>query len=108
MELKVFTNNKGNALYYMRSVRKKGKKNPTKEKVKFLGYEEDLKKLYDDPIAHFREEAKKLTSKEREEKRVNLSINLDEHFPLEEQDSSLTVIDDLASIGHLSFVSHLP
>ncbi|MGI6432405.1 MAG: IS1634 family transposase [Sphaerochaetaceae bacterium] len=101
MELKVFTNNKGNALYYMRSVRKKGKKNPTKEKVKFLGYEEDLKKLYDDPIAHFREEAKKLTSKEREEKRVNLSINLDEHFPLEEQDSSLTVIDDLASIGHL-------
>ncbi len=51
----------------MRSVRKKGKKNPTKEKVKFLGYEEDLKKLYDDPIEHFRAEAKKL-KQEREEK----------------------------------------
>lgn len=55
MELKVFSNKKGNALYYMRSVRKKGRKSPTKEKVEFLGYEEDLKKLYDDPIAHFRQ-----------------------------------------------------
>jgi len=48
MELKVFANKKGNALYYMRSVRKKGCKNPTKEKVEFLGYEDDLKKRYDD------------------------------------------------------------
>lgn len=102
MELKVFTNQKGKALYYMRSVRKKGKKNPTKEKVKFLGYEEDLKKLYDDPIEHFRAEAKKLKLKEREEKRVSISIDLDEHFPLEGiEESEGSVIDDLVSIGHL-------
>ena len=101
MELKVFTNKKGNALYYMRSVRKKGKKNPTKEKVKFLGYEADLKELYDDPIEHFRAEAEKLKIKEREEKRISLSIDLEEHFPLEAAGSEESVVDDLASIGHL-------
>ena len=36
MFLKVFTNKQGNALYYMRSVRKPGRKNPTSEKVEFL------------------------------------------------------------------------
>lgn len=101
MELKVFTNKKGNALYYMRSVRKKGKKNPTKEKVKFLGYEEDLKKLYEDPIEHFKAEAKRLKIKEREEKRVNLSIDLEEHFPIRQASEEEVVTDDLVSIGHL-------
>ena len=101
MELKVFTNKKGNALYYMRSVRKKGKKNPTKEKVKFLGYEADLKEFYDDPIEHFRAEAKKLKTKDLEEKRISLSINLEEHFPLEAAGSEESVVDDLVSLGHL-------
>jgi CMP-2-keto-3-deoxyoctulosonic acid synthetase len=77
MELKVFTNKKGNALYYMRSVRKKGKKNPTKEKVKFLGYEAYLKEFYDYHIEHFGGEAKKLRARDLEEKRICLSINLE-------------------------------
>ena len=101
MELKVFTNKKGKALYYMRSVRKRGKKNPTKEKVKFLGYEADLKEFYDDPIEHFKAEAKKLNSTDREEKRISLSINLEEHFPLETAESEHAVVDDLVSLGHL-------
>lgn len=105
MELKVFANKKGNALYYMKSVRKKGCKNPTKEKVAFLGYEEDLKKLYDDPIAHFREEAKKLTRSAKEQRKISLSIDLNEHFSPAESttgkkgDSPAT--DDLYTIGHL-------
>jgi transposase len=102
MELKVFANKKGNALYYMRSVRKKGSKNPTKEKVEFLGYEEDLKKLYEDPISHFREEAKKLTASAKGERKVSLSIDLDEHF--DESDggaASGPVSDDLHSMGQL-------
>src|SRR5690554_2026574 len=101
MELKVFTNKKGKALYYMRSVRKKGKKNPTKEKVKFLGYEADLKEFYDDPIEHFRAEAKKLRTKELEERRISLSINLEEHFPLGATGGEEAVVDDLVSLGHL-------
>lgn len=33
MELKVFTNKKGNALYYMRSVRKKDAKTPPRKRL---------------------------------------------------------------------------
>ena len=105
MELKVFANKKGNALYYMRSVRKKGCKNPTKEKVEFLGYEDDLKKRYDDPIAHFRTEAKKLTRSAKEERKVSLSIDLDEHFSSHEssalKNGDSAVTDELLSIGQL-------
>lgn len=105
MELKVFTNKKGNALYYMRSVRKKGCKNPTKGKVAFLGYEDELKKLYDDPIAHFREEAKKLTASQKEARKISLSIDLDEHFSPEGgtigPNGDTPVADELYSIGHL-------
>lgn len=104
MELKVFSNKKGKALYYMRSVRKKGRKNPTKEKVLFLGYEEELKKLYDDPIAHFRKEAKKITSLARESREITISIDLTEHFSPQEDNSGIqaaVVTDDLLSIGQM-------
>jgi transposase len=104
MELKVFSNKKGNALYYMRSVRKKGRKNPTKEKVEFLGYEADLKTLYDDPIAHFRQEAKKLTALAKAERHVSISIDLNEHFSAQERNTQQAgdrLGDDLVSIGHL-------
>lgn len=83
MFLKVFTNKQGNALYYMRSVRKPGRKNPTSEKVEFLGYEEDLKKLYNNPIEHFKENLKTLTPKKSNlERKVSIDINLDEQFDL--------------------------
>lgn len=102
MELKVFANKRGNALYYMRSVRKKGCKNPTKEKVEFLGYEADLKRLYDDPIAHFREEARKLTGSAKEGRKVSISIDLDEHFSGGEGDAAGgPVADDLLLLGQL-------
>lgn len=104
MELKVFSNKKGNALYYMRSVRKKGRKNPTKEKVEFLGYEADLKKFYDDPISHFRQEAKRLTASAKAEKTISINIDLNEHFSYQDRHTETagdTVNDDLVSIGHL-------
>lgn len=104
MELKVFSNKKGNALYYMRSVRKKGLKNPTKEKVAFLGYEEDLKKLYDDPIEHFRQEARKLASLAAESRETTITIDLDEHFSHQDEGGGIqgsAVTDDLLSMGQL-------
>lgn len=105
MELKVFSNRKGNALYYMRSVRKKGRKNPTKEKVAFLGYEEELKALYDDPIAHFRQEAKKLSASAAEERKLSISIDLNEHFSPQQNATGVSdetgIDDELLSIGHL-------
>jgi len=109
LELKVFTNKKGKALYYMRSVRKKGYKNPTKEKVEFLGYEEELKALYDDPIAHFKEQAKLLSLASKEKRSISLNIDLDEHF--QQQDADIqgnSISDELYLMGQfpLSTIYH--
>ncbi|MGI6449993.1 MAG: IS1634 family transposase [Desulfitobacteriia bacterium] len=46
--------------------------------VKSLGYLDELAKEYDDPIAHFKEVARKMTEEEKSEKKVSLSINMDE------------------------------
>ena len=107
MELKVFSNKKGKALYFMRSVRKKGRKNPTKEKVAFLGYEEELKKLYDDPIAHFRQEAKKLSAQAAEQRKLSISIDLTEHFS-NQDDASRGLGDESVDTDDLFTMGHLP
>ena len=44
--------------------------------VKTLGLLEDLKKEYDDPIAHFKEVIKKMNEEEKLEKQpINLKLN---------------------------------
>ena len=43
-----------------------------------LGYLDELEKKYEDPIAHFREVARKMTEEEQARKKVTLSLNLDE------------------------------
>ena len=45
--------------------------------IKKLGYLEDLKKQYDDPIAHFKEEAKQMTKEDINEytiKNINTKV----------------------------------
>ncbi|MGI6678508.1 MAG: IS1634 family transposase [Dehalobacterium sp.] len=51
---------------------------PRAKTIKSLGYLDVLKKEYDDPIAHFKEVARKMTEEENSEKRLTLSINMDE------------------------------
>jgi len=102
MELKVFRNKKGNALYYMKSVRKPGHKHPTKAKVAFLGYEEDLKKLYDDPVAHFQQELEQMKQQRPDEPRtVVMHINLDEHYAPDGSGDDQHPAGDLACMGQL-------
>ena len=49
--------------------------------VKTLGLLEDLKKEYDDPIAHFKEVIKKMNEEEKLEKQpINLKLNKNEHL----------------------------
>ncbi len=48
--------------------------------VKSLGYLDELEKEYDDPIAHFKEVARKMTEEEKAKKKLNLSINMDEEL----------------------------
>ena len=45
-----------------------------------LGYLDELEKEYDDPIAHFREVAHKMTEEEKTKKKLTLSINMDEQL----------------------------
>ena len=76
MELCIIKNSKGEALYIKKSVRElqpDGTKKPRKKTVMSLGYLEDLRKEYDDPVAHFREVARQMTEEEKTRKaKVNL------------------------------------
>ncbi|MFO7849615.1 MAG: hypothetical protein R6V67_06620 [Spirochaetia bacterium] len=56
------------------------KKVSTDRNVKSLGYLDELKKDYDDPIAHFRKVAKKMTEEDNARKKVVLNINMDEEL----------------------------
>jgi len=70
------------------SFRKDGK--VKQRNIKKLGYAEDYKDLYDDPIAHFKEEYK-ILSKTRNEKNKKVTIKispLQELEPLDENDIS--------------------
>ena len=54
------------------------KKVSTDRTVKSLGYLDELEKVYDDPIAHFKKVAKKMTEEDNIRKKVVLNINMDE------------------------------
>lgn len=83
MELKIFKNEQGKALYFVKSVRRKGKKNPTKEKVEFLGYLHELEKVHEDPVAHFTQVAKELSpGRNRQADTCTISVNLQERYDL--------------------------
>jgi len=56
------------------------KKTSTDRTILSLGYLDDLKKEYSDPIAHFKEVAIKMTEEENSRKLVTLSINMDEQM----------------------------
>lgn len=56
-------------------------KSPRAKLVQSLGYLDVLEKTYEDPIAHFREIAKQMTTEEKAAKSVTLTIPMDESIP---------------------------
>jgi transposase len=46
--------------------------------IQSLGYLDELKKKYNDPVAHFKEVARKMTEEENSDKKLTLAINMDE------------------------------
>ena len=55
------------------------KKNVSTDRtIRSIGYLDELKKEYDDPIAHFKGVARKMTEEENAEKKLTLTINMDE------------------------------
>lgn len=53
----------------------------TDRTIESLGYLDDLEKEYDDPIAHFKEIARKMTEEEKLKNKLTLSIDMDEKLP---------------------------
>ncbi len=51
---------------------------PRAKTIKSLGYLDELEKEYEDPIAHFKEVARKMTEEENLKKKLTLSIDMDE------------------------------
>ena len=54
---------------------------PKAKVVQSLGYLDVLQKEYEDPIAHFQAMARKMTQQEQAQKRVTLSLHLDDTLP---------------------------
>ena len=51
---------------------------PRSKTIQSLGYLDVLEKEYDDPIAHFKEVARKMTEEEQSKNKVTLAINMNE------------------------------
>lgn len=51
---------------------------PRSKTIMSLGYLDELEKKYDDPVAYFKELARKMTEEENTNKKLTLSINMDE------------------------------
>ena len=56
------------------------KKVSTDRTIQSLGYLDELKKKYSDPVAHFRKVARKMTEEDNAKKKVTLNINMDEEL----------------------------
>ena len=56
----------------------------TDRTVESLGYLDELEKKYDDPVAHFRKVARKMTEEDNAKKKLTLKINMEEKL---EEDS---------------------
>lgn len=54
--------------------------------IKSLGYLDVLEKEYDDPIAHFKEVARKMTEEENAKKKLTLTINMEQQLEPETDD----------------------
>lgn len=61
-----------------KSYRDKETGKPRAKTIQSLGYLDVLEKEYDDPIAHFKEVARKMTEEEKSQRKLTLSINMDE------------------------------
>lgn len=80
MYLKVMFNKKTSRTYLAiaQKYRDPVKKTSTDRTIKSLGYLDELKQQYDDPVAHFKEVARKMTEEENARKKLTLNINMDE------------------------------
>lgn len=91
MRLKVIPTKTDKKLYLVKTIKKPGAKYTTTKAVECFGSLSELEKIYDDPIAHFKEVARQRTEEEKarkeEQKLVDpIKVELDAHVCFNEEE----------------------
>ena len=79
MKLNVSKRNGREYMYIERGYRNSEGK-PRNQRVKTIGYVDLFYEQYDDPIAHFKEVARKMTEAEKQDNRLSLTIDMNEEL----------------------------
>lgn len=93
MYLHVANTKKGKYLTFYESYRDKVTKKPKNRCVEPIGYLDDLIKLYEDPISHFKQVAKDRTIEKKNDISATVSIDMNEQMA--------TKTDDIKNVGYL-------
>lgn len=93
MYLHVANTKKGKYLTFYESYRDKVTKKPKNRCVEPIGYLDDLIKIYEDPISHFKQVAKDRTVEKKNDMSVTVSIDMNEQMT--------TKTDDIKNVGYL-------
>lgn len=93
MYLHVANTKKGKYLTFYESYRDKVTKKPKNRCVEPIGYLDDLVKLYEDPISHFKQVAKDRTIEKKNDTSATVSIDMNEQMT--------TKTDDIKNVGYL-------
>ena len=93
MYLHVANTKKGKYLTFYESYRDKVTKKPKNRCVEPIGYLDDLVKLYEDPISHFKQLAKDRTIEKKNDMSATVSIDMNEQMT--------TKTDDIKNVGYL-------
>ena len=80
-------------LLSMKAIVTRPLKKPKNRCVEPIGYLEDLVKLYEDPVAHFKQVAKDRNSEKKNDTAATISINMNEKMSVE--------TDDIKNVGYL-------
>jgi transposase len=81
MNLKVGKSNNRKYLSIVHGYRDKESGIVKTKTIQSLGYLDDLEKQYPDPIAYFREVARKMTAEENARRKVSITLDMDEELP---------------------------
>lgn len=93
MYLHVANTKKGKYLTFYESYRDKVTKKPKNRCVEPIGYLDDLIKIYEDPISHFKQVAKDRTVEKKNDMSATVSIDMNEQMT--------TKTDDIKNVGYL-------
>lgn len=98
MHIKAITSKGITRLYIYETIYERdpvtGKGRTRSKLIEPLGRLDELQKVYDDPIAHFKAVCEQRTSAEKEKQKISLEIDLDEQMPIGE--------DSFKNVGYVS------